>query len=349
MDERIAQAVEAYLSDRYQDCISQLSEVGDLPFVYEQLTLLSAVRIGHTHLASELLDRALERYPADSLEANLTMLCAGVLRETQLPELQSMARNDVEKSRVHYYIAESLRTSEDNSVAMRGAFVAAALTEADSVERRLAERQCARFGDDLRLAEDRVANLFKRGRELIDRGKGFESIAIWEQAVSLAEAHPQIDRTALAVLHCNLGLRLEEGCEYERALAHLEPAVGIFLERCGPDRLELPLLASAVGRCHLKLAHYPQALEAFQAAVGYWGTRSGENSPDTLTAIDEIAFTYEIMGEAPGSRESAGVPRLAAGAGTRTQPRRNPHFAECVSRSPGANGGGEGRKSHLGL
>jgi tetratricopeptide (TPR) repeat protein len=293
--EPVAEAIARYLEDRYKDCIELLVSESDLPFVGNQLLLISLVRTGQTAVALEELQRSLPIYPPDGLEASLLMLSVGVL-DLDPSNLETMVQSQVDACRLHYYYGESKRTLQDDTELMCGAFLAAALTETDTPEQKLAEQMCGRFGVSTLLNEHRIARLFERGEQLLQEGKWFETIGVWAKAVRLAEMDGDFDRVGLAVLRGRLGLRLEEACEYEQALAYLEPSFQVFRECYDRDRPELAIAASAIGRCHLKLQQYDAALARFEDAVSYWAALKGETAPDTITAIDEIAFTHEMMG-----------------------------------------------------
>jgi CHAT domain-containing protein/tetratricopeptide (TPR) repeat protein len=294
MDQELAVEFIAFLAEQYEDCIDGLINKEPLSFTAYQLILISAIRTENAGFARTVLERFLAE-SSNPMQAQLMMLSLGV-SGIDPAELKAAATSDIEFSWVHFYTAEWLRTFHQNDDAARGAYLAAALTSAGTPEQALAEAMCAANGDSTRLAEHRLANLYEEAQDLIGRGRGFETVPIWSEALRIADSAPDISRGVTAVAQCNLGLRLEEACDYERGLTYLEPAFETLIEMFGPERQELPLLARATGRCCLALKNFDRALERFRTAHELLTMRGGPKAFQTIVALDDIGYAYEVMG-----------------------------------------------------
>jgi CHAT domain-containing protein/tetratricopeptide (TPR) repeat protein len=306
MLDELSDSVEAFLEGRYTDCIYTLSALPKLSYFGSQLLLISLMRSENIDLARAMANRMLDELQRDSLSARLVLISVCQIA-VDPRELHSLVKSPEEESQVHYYLAEWLRTTQTqdelDGPAFRGAFLAAATTHTDTPECKLAERICVLLGEEGNLALYRIERSVNAAQESIEHGRSCEAIQFLTRALAIARAIPTLDPLVEGSIELRLGVQLEQIWEFAEAISHLGRSREIALDRMAPRPAELAVLESAIGRSHLKLKHYDEALDHFHSALSAWSQLKGPDSKDAIIALDEIAFTYELRGDFEEARQ----------------------------------------------
>jgi tetratricopeptide (TPR) repeat protein len=144
---------------------------------------------------------------------------------------------------------------------------------------------------------------FDEATRLIAAGRGFEAVPFLETALAQVG-----DDESRGVIRYHLGFQLERVGEHAKAAGHLRAWLDIDRPRLEPligidpsvTRIVATVL-STLGRCEQKLKQYANAIATFHQALSLWIATAGEDSPNAILGVDDLAYTYELMGDVPAA------------------------------------------------
>jgi tetratricopeptide (TPR) repeat protein len=297
--------IDAFIEERYDDCIEILVHQPELEFTCVQLLLISLLRAGHKAFAESILDEVLVNFPAESLESRLILLMMGK-QALNLKEEASKLQSPVDLCRLHFYAGQMLRTFGRHEVEAAAALYTAAMTEADCLEQIIAERTLvAAYAEQVGMPADgggdvllqmRLNALLNAGDEKVAGGQVLEGVAQYQEALAIALEGPDAPRSMVGVLHQRIGLILASQDGFDEALPHLESALEI-MRPIMESRKDIALTMTRLGTCRQRHGEHESALSIFTEAHEMWVEIEGENAPQTITALDDIAYTVELMGD----------------------------------------------------
>jgi tetratricopeptide (TPR) repeat protein len=142
-----------------------------------------------------------------------------------------------------------------------------------------------------------VEQLFQRGMAAAEAKNLKEAIALYEQALALAEQALGKDHSDLVLLTDALGMAHRQLANYPAALRYFERSLALDEKRLGPDHGDVADDLNNLGLVYRAMGEYAKALPLYHRSLSIREKALGPDDPQVATSLNNLAVLYLAMGE----------------------------------------------------